>query len=225
MQFTQPEEGHSPMRVKSIAVTIAAGGLLMAAPLAMAETVDYSTTGTFSLSGTNSVTFVTNGGKGYQDNIQFLGVSNVSVNAGASPIVSSLGQFLVNDLTGTEMSGSGTFTLKIDQFTPGPLNANLSPAIFSGTISRMAGGGPEMATGELVLTFAQPVITLGGIQYSIAGLGTGGLASDQLGLGLYKNAFSADLSVVPEAQLIYITAAGFALIGLVAMRRRRRFHV
>lgn len=204
-----------------IAVAMAAWGMVPLLPFARAETVDYSTTGLFSISGTSTVTFITNGGKGYQDNAKFNGVTDASVNAGTVPVVSSLGQFLVNDLTGTEMSGSGAFTLTIDQTTPGPFDASLSPATFSGTISRLAGGGPEMATGELILTFAQPTITLGGIQYSIGGLGQGGLSSNQLGFGLYGNAVNADVSAVPEVGLIYVTAAILFWVSAAGIRHRR----
>lgn len=204
------------------AILVAAAGTLFATvPSAEAVVVQYSTTGVFSLSGTNRVDLTTVGGGGFHDYVQFTGVNNVSANVGAVPVNANLGNLLAAIIHDSSGTAAGTFTLTIDQTVPGPSNGSFAPASFSGTLSRIGGG--EHASGELVLTFVSPTITLDGIQYSIAGLGQGGLAPNQLGLGLYNNALTAaiSMSAVPEPAFEALIACGLAGICFMAIRRKR----
>lgn len=206
-------------------MAVAALNLFMAVPRAGGAIVEYSTTGVFSTSGTNTASLTQVGGSGLQDHVVFTGVSNLSANAGATPVTSSLGNLFVSIIDGSSGTASGDFQLTITQTSPGPASASFSAAVFSGTISRLAGDGTQDAAGQLVLTFMTPTITLDGIQYSIDGLGAGGLGADQLGLDLYHNTISAAISTaLPEPAFVGLIA--IAMIGFSwAAIRRRRFRI
>lgn len=197
-----------------------AGSLFVLVPSAGATVVEYSTTGIFSGSGTNKVNLITVNGNGFTDYVQYTGVNNVTTNVGNSPVKSSAGSFLAAVLHDSSGTASGDFTLTVNQTVPGVASGNF-PAVFSGTLSRVGGG--ENVSGQLVLTFAAPSINIGGIQYSIDGLGQGGLAANQLGLGLYITDINVDIanSPVPEPAFAGLIAMGLAGFTLIAVRRRR----
>lgn len=199
----------------------AVANLFVAVPRAGAVVVQYSTTGIFSVSGTNTADLIQVGNPGFVDFIQFTGVNNVTVNTGAVPVVSNMGNFFDAIINGSSGTGSGTFQLSVDQTVPGATNGSFAPALFSGTISRIGGGGPEGATGELILTFVDPSLTIDGVQYSIAGLGQGGLAADQLGLGLYNTELSANISASATPEPTYAALIAIIGLGLVSIRRWR----
>ena len=213
------------MRCLNVMVSAVGVLLIAAAPQAGAMEVEFSTTGIFMPSGTNTQTFLTNGGVGFQNFAQFTGVSDVIVNTAATPVTADLGTFLSAVITGTKTTASGTFALTIDQTAPGPTTSGSLAATLSGTINRLArgGSGPEGSSGEFILTFTNPTLVINGVRYSINGLGSGGLASDQLGLPLYDSQISADITTVtPEPSFLWLTAAGFACLSLMAVRRRLR---
>jgi|SRR5580704_2321478 hypothetical protein len=212
------------MRCLNMMVSAVGVLLIAAVPQAGATEVEFSTTGIFTPGGTNTLTFLTNGGVGFQNYVQYTGVTAVDVAASPVPVSADLGNFFVAVLKGTETTATGTFTLTIDQTTPGPSSGSL-PSTLSGTITRLTSGGtgPEGSSGEFVLTFTNPTLVINGVQYSIAGLGAGGLASDQLGLPLYNNQINADVTTVtPEPSFLWLTGAGFACLSLMAVRRHLR---
>jgi hypothetical protein len=125
---------------------------------AKADPVTFSTSGTFTCagcagSGTNSVTFLGDGGGALQ--ITFAGLGSTSLN---TPTGSSFGNFQTF-VSGTGASASGTFTLTINQTVPTAGSDSFS-ATFSGTFSASNSG-----TG--VVTFTTTAVTIGGVTYSI----------------------------------------------------------
>lgn len=178
---------------------------------ARATVVDYSTTGVLTCtsctgSGTSSITFGSL-------TLTYLPITSGSVNA--NPMTNaSAGEIKITDTSGNPSSINGSFALTIDQTLPSAGSGVLSGSL-SGSIST------NNSTG--LLTFSNTSLDLGGIQYKLTSFAfltsyvlvppsSGGVTSLEMNV----------TSTLPEPSLIGLTAFGFASMGLIAFRRRRR---
>lgn len=199
---------------------LAASGLFVAvATSAVAQAVNYSTTGRFTsgssacnqVVATSSVT-CTNAGF----SLLFMGTTGVNIGSGS---VVSLGTFLLTG-TGTQVVPQGvvTFELFINQTTPTPGVRSFSGSVF-GTV--MTGMNGDVST--LIWTPGQ-FSTIGPVTYTMI-YDNAGPAKDR-GIGIPINnrrGINAivNTSVVPEPSTTALMTAGmFALLGLVSRRRR-----
>jgi len=198
---------------RSIAATsvVLLGGLLATGIPALASTVTYTTTGIFSVGG--GTTFSGTGGASL---VFASGSGNVT-----APSTGTLGSFTTTLPAGGKITGSGTFTLTIDQTSPVVGNANFGSDTLTGSVSVNSHGIPGANT--LVITFAQTSVDIGGVVYTLEGLGGGNLAADQLGINITGNdvtTIQADVTT-PEPALYSLIGAGFAGMLLVGLRRKQ----
>jgi len=168
--------------------------LALAAP-ASADLVTYSTTGTFSASGTN---VVTSGG----NSITFTGVANVVVSP--PPTVGPFGTFTT--VNPTAFTPGGTFQLDISQTTPG-VGAGSSTGSLTGTV----GPGP---TGFLTLDFTgNNSVVIASVTYTL---------QNQYLIGPNSvNTFNMLISNVPEPSFYALTASLFLGLVFFAWKRFR----
>ncbi len=146
--------------IRSLLMPLLITGLMaVAATVAKADPVTFSTSGTFTCggcagNGTNSVTFL--GGMGSSLMITFTGLGSTALD---TPTGSSLGNFQTF-VSGSGAAGvSGTFSLTVTQTVP-TAGSNSFSATFTGTFSASNSG-----TG--VVTFAVTSINIGTTTYAI----------------------------------------------------------
>jgi hypothetical protein len=213
---------------KSVVIAaLAFGGLLSVVSPALAEEVLYTTSGVFSVGGTNVFTGSTNN-KGKTATVTYNAYSGddiPSIEGGppALATVDSLGAFTVFAPPGTVTTGSGTFLLTIDQsIVDGPSgSSDFGNSVFSGKIKTT--GGP---TGSLILSFAQTSITIDNVTYTLENLGQNGLLDNQLAFGKGGGQIVATItSPVPEPAFFGLTGLGFFGLAFVAMRRYKKSNV
>jgi len=139
-------------RAQSIALFVTLAGMLVLS-VARAAPVTFSTTGAFSISGTNVVNFTNVNGT---TTLTFNGASN-SVN---TPAGTSFGDLVVTTTVPPNLLGpaiGGTFSLNILQVSPA--GAGSIVGTLSGTIG--------FNTGVATLTFGSTMITIGGFTYTV----------------------------------------------------------
>ncbi len=200
------------MQLNHRALALFVGGLLAAVAPALATNVDFSTTGQFGSTGTNTLS-------GTNVAVTFNGVTNTEI---STPGQESLGMFQVSfndpgsDASLTPAAGE-TFSLNIAQISPAG-SGSFSNEAFSGTVSQTQ---PNFPTGQLILTFDQTSITVSGVTYTLLDLGQGNLASNQLGIGTSDTTVEA-LVGTPEPASYALAASG--LVGLLfgAIRRKKQ---
>jgi hypothetical protein len=222
---------------KSVAFTaVMALGLLAAVSPASADVVDFTTAGTFSVSGTNTMTGTTKNGK--TASVTFNPVTITSSQypqqdvpsapggPAAEATVDTLGSFTVSLPAGTSIGANtpagvdGTFLLTLNQAIEGGASgtADYGTSALTGRLSKT--GGP---TGSLVITFAQTSVTIDGVTYTVEDLGQNGLASDQLAIGASGAAIEAAItSPAPEPSFLALTGVGFLGLLFVAVRRYKQ---
>ncbi len=196
---------------KSVIIGILAfGGMLSVVSPALATEVTYDTTGTFSVSGTNTFQGTENNSK----------VAQVTFNTYSGddllPSTDSLGMFTVSAPAGTKIVGGGTFLLTIDQtIVSGPSDSgSFGAAGVSGTLS--ANGN-----GALNLTFAQTSVTIDQVTYTLQNLGGPGgnvITFGKGGVILVANITSP----VPEPTFFGLTGVGLLGLAFVAARRYKQ---
>jgi MYXO-CTERM domain-containing protein len=208
---------------RSTGIFVVTIGLLGAGLPALATTVDYTTTGIFSQTGTNVLSTGPSGTLTYSGvPYNCPGVSCVSGQNDTPPTSISLGLFTAAGL-GTVI-GEGTFTLTIDQTSPSPTTVLSQVDTLSGQL------GPGK-TGDIDLTFSQTTFTINGVLYALQNLGQNGLPSNVLALSSSKTTLNSQLTAVavttggsgaPEPTFFGLTAAGvFGLLALAVRRKRR----
>jgi hypothetical protein len=194
------------------------GGLLAVSP-AFALEVTYSTTGVFSqhgnnvLIGTGGATATFNAGTGDD-------LPSIPGGPAVDATTDSLGTMTLTVPTGGKIVGSGSFLLTIEQtIVGGPTGSSSDSAALSATISRLN----KATTGDLIVTFAAPSITIDNVTYTLEDMGQNGLGANQLAFGSGgANIEAAITSPAPEPTFFALTGLGFLGLAVVAGRRYKQ---
>jgi hypothetical protein len=203
-------------------IAIVFGGLLGSANLGSAAVINFTTTGVFSVSMTNVLSGTDSSTLTFNDNSE-----TKATGTPGNPSTVKLGDFQAHLPSGSNLTGSGTFTLTVSQTTVPPTSqsAGMISGGISGDIKNLVG-----KTGTVYITFSSGTsFQVGGVSYQLIDLQCGltgtcspGEAPDTLAIGVQDTNINADITATPEPALSALIGLGLIMLFVGGLRKSKQ---